>query len=102
LAVKYLFPQSGQLNHPYDEHPYDGRRQNLRKDRIASINEPSDSQVKKSGVSTLGNKSPNPSALESDSSLKMPLVSLNPGSIIQGVIFSEIIGKPRCFKRKIR
>lgn len=33
---------------------------------------------------------------------KNPFIKIEPENVIQGIIFSEILGKPRCFKQRFR
>ncbi|NLC69546.1 MAG: hypothetical protein GX754_12365 [Clostridiaceae bacterium] len=100
MAKGYLYPPSGQLNQPYNEYSSVSKKQILGKDSIASSVEFYGGNAGESSSATTGKKSPAKQA-----PVTVPEVTLagfNPESIIQGVIFSEIIGKPRCLKRRIR
>ena len=88
--AKEYFPPAGQLNHSYDDHPNNPRRQNLSTDDTTAPNESLGNHAGERRISTLGSKSLTSSASKQDISLKIPLVAFKPGTIIQGVIFQKL------------
>ena len=95
MTIKYSYHQPEQLNRLYGTTEQNAKRH----DNMPFGELPDSNKAKESTISASGEA---PILPTYDKASKVLLTRLNPESIIQGVIFSEIIGKPRCFRRRIR